>query len=287
MDSPMVRRPCPRWTAALGVIAVAVAAAIAAVFVPTASAGSGTKPIEPASVLPLDRIAPEHREQVSEVIRDHTLHRKAAPETFPCNARVYLCLLNEPAVTLALWKDLSDSKVKLHQISPNRFEGNDGAGASAVWEFVHRSPKLHVLLCNLSYVSPRGAARLEARIVLLVHSGFYREVNGDPWVQHDVEAFVKIDSLGWKAVARTVRPVVEKLLEDQVREAGWFVSLMGRLVAMYPSWACQVTMNQGDVATETRAKFRDVVVQTRRPGAFPGRPSLAENAPPNPSSRTR
>lgn len=60
---------------------------------------------------------------------------------------------------------------------------------------------------------------------------------------------------------------------------------MGRLVAMYPNWACQVAMNQNDVAAETRQRFRDVIVQTRRPGAFTGRPTLADNASPN--TRTR
>ena len=62
--------------------------------------------------------------------------------------------------------------------------------------------------------SPRGSAHLEGRIVLVVHSGFYREVNGDPWIQHDVEAFVKIDSKGWKLVAKTFRPLLEKLLQE-------------------------------------------------------------------------
>lgn len=282
MDDQVVRRPRARWVVVSWVIAAAVGVAGAPA---RAGVGVAARPTEPSSVVPLDKIAPEHREGVAEVIRDHTLHRKGAPETFPCNARVYLCLLNEPALTLALWKDLSDSQVRLRQVGPNRYEGTDGVGAAAVWEFVLRSPKLHVLYCTLSYSSPRGAARLEARIVLVVHSGFYREVNGDPWVQHDVEAFVKVDSKRWKTVARTVRPVGEKLLEDQVREAGWFVSLMGRLVAMYPNWACQVTMNQNDIAAETRQRFRDVVVQTRRPGASPGRPALADNA--STSARTR
>jgi hypothetical protein len=252
-----------------------------------AQAGLGSHAIDPATVVPLDKIAPEHREAVSEVIRDHTLHRKGAPETFPCNPRVYLCLVNEPALTLALWKDLSDSAVRLRQVSPNRYEGTDGNGASAVWDFVYRSPKLHVMLCNLNYASPRGTAKVDARIVLLLRSGFYREVNGEPWIQHDIEAFVKVDSMGWKAVARTVRPVVEKVLEDQVREAGWFVSLMGRLVATYPNWACQVGMNQNDIAADTRERFRDVVIQTRRPGASAGRPALAENVPQHPTTRTR
>jgi hypothetical protein len=280
-----VRRSPGRWAGVLGVTAVLLA--LAGAPFPAASARAGGRETDPAAVVPLDKLRPEHREAVAEVIRDHTLHRRGAPESFPCNPRIYLCLLNEPAVTLALWKDLQTSPVQLRQTGPDRYEGTDGNGTSAVWEFVYRSPKLHVLLADLDYNTPRGSAHLDARIVLVVHTGFYREVNGEHWIQHDVEAFVKVDSRGWKAVARTVRPVVERLLEDQVREAGWFVSLMGRLVGSYPDWACQVTMSQAAIAADTRQRFRDVVVQTRRPDASTGRPTLAENTAPNPTIRTR
>jgi hypothetical protein len=236
---------------------------------------------DPALVVPLAELAPAARDAVAEIIREPTFHHRGEPETFPCNSRVYLSLLDEPSLTLALWKDLSPSPVQLQQIGPNLYQGTDGNGAAASWEFVYRSPKLHVLLCNLQYSSPRGNAHLEGRIVLVVHSGFYREVNGEQWVQHDVEAFVKIDSKGWKLIAKTFRPLIEKLLQDQVREAGWFVSLMGRLVSMYPNWACQVALQSPDIKPEVRQKFRDMIVQTRRPGAFTGRPTLAENARPD------
>jgi hypothetical protein len=284
MKSSVVRRRLARWVVVLGASAAAHAMAAG---LPLASARAGTRATDPAAVVPIDQIRPERREAVAEVIRDHTLHRRAAPETFPCNPKLYLCLLNEPAVTLALWKDLASSPVQLRQTGPDRYEGTDGQGTSAVWEFVYRSPKLHVLLADLDYSTPRGAAHLDARIVLVVHTGFYREVNGEQWVQHDVEAYVKVDSRGWKAVARTVRPVVERVLEDQVREAGFFVSLMGRLVASYPNWACQVTMGQPDIASDTRQRFRDLVMQTRRPGASAGRPVLADNTAPSPSTRSR
>ena len=227
--------------------------------------------------MPLAQIAPQHREGVAEVIRDHTLHRQGEPETFPCNARIYLSLLNEPSLTLALWQDLSPTPAKLRQIGPNRYQGTDGSGTTATWEYVLRSPRLHVLLCDLDYVSPRGNAHLEGRIVLIVHSGFYKEVNGDPWVQHDVEAFVKIDSRGWKAVAATVRPIIEKLLQDQVQEAGWFVSLMGRLVQIYPDWAGQTVAKQPGLPPETAKSFQYLLTQTRKPGAFTGRPTLADS----------
>ena len=57
--------------------------------------------IDPAQVLPMDQVPAEFRDQVAEVIRDHTFHRRGEPETFPCSAGLYMSLVNEPAITLA------------------------------------------------------------------------------------------------------------------------------------------------------------------------------------------
>ena len=252
-----------------------------------AGAGLGARRPDPAQVVPLDQIAPEHREIVSEVIRDHTFHRQGESESFPCPGSLYLSLLNEPLVPLTLWKDLSDSPVQLQKVGPNRYQGTDGSGSTAVWDFVLRTPRLHVLLAYFNYVSPHGNARIDARIVLIVHSSTSRDSNKEPWVQHDVEAFVKVDSKGWKTLARTVRPVIERILEEQVREAGYFVSLMSRLVVTYPNWACQVVANQPAIDSATKQRFQTLVVQTRRPGASKGRPTVAQNLPSNPDTRRR
>jgi hypothetical protein len=239
-------------------------------------AGLGRR-TEPSQVVPLDQLPAESRDNVAEVIRDHTFHRQGEAESFPCNAGLYMSLVNEPVLTVALWKDLADSPVQLRKIGPNRYQGEDGAGATATWDYVLRTPRLHVLLAYLSYVSPRGSTRIDARIVLIVHTGYYREVNNEPYIQHDVETFVKVDSKGWKTLARTVRPVVERVLEEQVREAGQFVSLMSRIVVTYPNWATQVALNQPDLDRETRDRFREIVAQNRRPNASNGRPVVMAN----------
>jgi hypothetical protein len=240
------------------------------------SGGLGSRHIDPAQVLPLDRIPTEHRESVSEVIRDHSFHRQGETDSFPCSPNLYLSLLNEPLVPLTLWKDLSTSPVQLQKIGPNRYQGTDGSGASAVWDFVLRSPRLHVLLAYFNYVSPHGAARVEARILLVVRSTYAVDGSKEPWVQHDVEAFVKVDSKGWKTLARTVRPAVEKLLEEQVREAGHFISLMSRLVVTYPNWACQTIANQPAIDPATRDQFQTVVTQNLKVGASKGRPVVMQ-----------
>jgi hypothetical protein len=246
--------------------------------------GLGSRHIDPAQVLPLDQIPSEHRESVSEVIREHSFHRLGETDRFPCPGSLYLSLLNEPMVPLALWKDLSASPVQLQKVGPNRYEGSDGAGASAVWDFVLRTPRLHVLLAYFSYISPHGAARVDARILLIVRSNYVLDQSKEPWVQHDVEAFVKIDSKGWKTLARTVRPAVEKILEEQVREAGHFISLMTRLVITYPDWACQTVANQPAIDPAARNHFQTAVVQNRKVGASRGRPVVMD---PNAAQTTR
>ena len=141
------------------------------------------------------------------------------------------------------------------------------------------------MLAYFNYVSPRGNARVEARIVLIVRSNYLVDGSKEPWVQHDVEAFVKVDSKGWKTLARTVRPVVEKVLEDQVREAGQFVSLMSRLVQTYPNWAAEVVNGHQGIDAATRQRFCTIVAQNRRPGASSGRPVVMNK--PDPSGETR
>ncbi len=239
--------------------------------------GLGQRHLDPAQLLPLDQIPPEHRESLTEVIRDHTFHRMGESDSFPCPGALYLSLLNEPLLPLTLWKDLSTSNVQLQKVGPNRYEGSDGSGSSAVWDFVLRTPRLHVMLAYFNYVSPRGNARVEARIVLIVRSNFVVDSNKEPWVQHDVEAFVKVDSKGWKTLARTVRPVVEKVLEDQVREAGQFVSLMTRLVISYPNWACQTIAKQPAIDPVTRNHFQTTVLKNQKAGASRGRPVVMQD----------
>jgi hypothetical protein len=252
---------------------------------PVRAAGIGGRSIDPTQIVPLDQIVAERREIVAEVIREHTFHRQGDADTFPCPASLYLNLLNEPHVTVALWKDLGDSPVQLQKVAPNRYDGNDGSGSTATWEFVLRTPRLHVLLAYFNFVSPHGNARVDARIVLVVNTAYLQDNNKESFIQHNVDAYVKVDSRGWKTVARTMRPLVERILEEQVKEAGFFISLMTRLVQTYPNWASDVVSRHQGIDTATKQRFSAVVVQTRRPGASAGRPVVMNK--PDTASDTR
>lgn len=259
-------------------VVLMLATVLLGVCVAPRSSWAASRRFDPAQVLPLHQIDAAHRDVVAEVIAENSFHRQGQTDTFPANPKLYLALLNEPALTLALWQDLAPTPASLRQVGPGRYEGTDGAGATAVWQYVLSSPRLHVLYCTLDYASPHGATRLSGRIVMIVRTSFYKDTAGEPWIKHDLEAFVKIDSRGWKAVAVTVRPIIEKLLQEQVQEAGWFISLMARLVETYPDWAVGVTRKPGPLPTATREAFTDLVNKHRRPGAFEGRPQMVSAA---------
>ena len=261
--------------------------AILVVATSSTRAGIGSRHIDPAQIVPLNEITPEHRDVVVEVIRDHTFHRQGEADSFPCPSSLYLSLVNEPSLTLALWKDLSDAPVQLQKVGANRYQGTDGSGASATWEFVLRSPRLHVLLAHLNYVSPHGNARVEARIILVVNTSYYQDNRKEPWIQHNVEAFVKIDSKGWKTLGRTLRPVIERILEEQVKEAGYFISLMTRLVLTYPNWANQIVSSQTAIDAVTKQRFIEIVDHSRKPGASIGRPQVVKNTADSADTRRR
>jgi hypothetical protein len=269
------------------IVAIGLTVMVVTVVTPGVRGGLGTRHVDPAQVVPLQQIAAERRDEVAEVIRDHTFHRQGEADTFQCSPGLYLSLLNEPTVPLALWKDLSESPVQLQKVSPNRYEGTDGSGSTAAWEFVFRSPKLHVLLAYFNYVSPHANAKVDARIVLVVNTTYYRDSKKEPWIQHNVDAYVKVDSKGWKTIARTVRPVVERILEDQVKEAGYFISLMSKLVQTYPNWASEVVSAHPAIDAASKQRFCTVVVQTRRPGASTGRPVVMKQPDETADTRRR
>jgi hypothetical protein len=128
----------------------------------------------------------------------------------------------------------------------------------------------------LSHVRPKSQSKLDGRIVLIVRTEYYkaRSELEPAVVQHDVEAFVKVDSKGWRALAKTVRPILEKVLEQQVQEAGWFVSLMGRLVSQHPVWAVDVVKRDRTIPAEYRDYFPKVVDLAKTTEYSTGRPSM-------------
>ena len=149
---------------------------------PPKASPAGPRSIDPAQVVPLDKIPPQHREAVVEMIRDHTMHRKGPADTFPCHSKVYLSLLNEPAITLALWQDLAASPVKLRQIDANQVSGDRrrrGHGDLGISLSLAQAPR-PAQRPRLRQ-PPRGGPAQRADLAG-GPSGFYREVNGEPWI---------------------------------------------------------------------------------------------------------
>ena len=165
-------------------------------FASPALAQTANRAVDPAKSIPLDQLAPADRESVAEVLGGPTFHRRGKSDSFQCNPRLYLALVNQPLLTLALWKNLSPSPVTLREVSPGSFQGTNNNGTEVGGRFLIRTPTLHVVLSNFRYNTPRGNLHLEGRIVLVLRTAYFKEPQGEYWVRHDLEVFVKIDTRG-------------------------------------------------------------------------------------------
>ncbi len=145
-----------------------------------ARAGLGTRHVDPAQIVPLPQIAAEHREAVAEVIRDHTFHRQGEADAFPCPSSLYLSLVNEPAVTLALWKDLSDvagpaPEGRAQPIRGDRRVGRVGRLGVRAPLTPHPCPSGVLELCE----PPRQRARSRPGSFSIVNTSYYQDSNQD------------------------------------------------------------------------------------------------------------
>lgn len=206
--------------------------------------------------LPLDRIALSRRALVAELIAHPTVHHQTVPRVFPADHRLYQTLLDSPVLTLALWKELGLSGASLVQESPLRYRGEDGSGSSAVWEFVYRSPTIRIILGRTSYQGVLfNHQRIETTTLLVLRTGYYREVNHQAYVEHKLETYIRVETAGWRALARTLNTVADRLLEDRMQEALLFISLMCQYVQNDPSWAAATVLNAREVAGADQRRF--------------------------------
>lgn len=214
--------------------------------------------------LPLDQLSPQARWKIDTILDDYSLHRRLPTEVFRSDPDVYLFLVNEPQVTVAVWRALGISELKLqvHPENPNLFIGNDGKGTQGTCEYLYRSPELHVLVCEGSYRGPLVPKPIRASLLLVLRSAYFRDQSQEVYVTHQLHAFVKLDSNAAEAVAKLTDPISARMANHTFRQITAFLGAMSRWMEQQPEWAHRLADQLGDVSPAQRQQLRDLADRT-------------------------
>ena len=219
---------------------------------------------EVRQLLPLDQLSPQALWKIDTILDDYSLHRRLPTEVFRSDPDVYLFLINEPQVTVAVWRALGISELKLqaHPQNPDLFLGNDGKGIQGTCEFLYRSPELHVLVCEGSYRGPLVPKPIQASMLLVLRSAYFRDKAQEVYVTHQLHVFVKLDSNAAEAVAKLTDPISARMANHTFRQITEFLGAMSRWMEQQPEWAHQLADQLGDVSPAQRQQLRDLADRT-------------------------
>jgi hypothetical protein len=214
---------------------------------------------EARALIPWDEIDEQARAKTEDVVQHPTVYRRSRGEVFATDPELYLLLLEQPVLTLELWKTLGASDASLKEVAPQQFEGSDGHASSGRWQFIYRRPDLAVIYAEGQYRSPLLGKTLNTRSVLVLRYVFFQERDGKQYVKHQLDGFVKADSGSLKPLAKTFRPVFQKSVEATMQETLWFISLMCRYAAYDPHAVADAAEHAEGVPEPVKARMQKIM----------------------------
>jgi hypothetical protein len=214
---------------------------------------------EAIKALPLKDLAPQVRRRIAPLIGQDAIHRRLATEVLRCDPQLYQFLIDQPEVTVAIWRELGISKLELRRIAEDQYEVSDQKGLRGRIQFLYRSAQERLIWFEGVYRNPLTPRPLAATVLVLLRSASIRESDGHTYVAHRLDAFLKLDSDAAELFLRILEPFTASQAHRNFSQIGDFLTVMSALGARRPQWVHQLADRLEMVSAEQRNRLREVV----------------------------
>jgi hypothetical protein len=252
---------------------------------PTESQTKRQQRQEAVDALPLEELPQQIRARIAPLIGPQGIHRRLSTEVLRCDPQIYQFLVDEPDVTVAIWRALGISRLELRRLADDQFEVRDRKGLHGRIEFLHRGAGRRLIWFEGDYRNPLTGRPIAATVLVLLRSAAIRETDGHDYVVHRLDAFLKLDSEAAELFLRILEPFTASQANRNFSQIGNFLAVMSALGSRHPQWALKLADRLENVAPEQRRRFRKVVEGLAERSAQPKPP--ARQRAPTPSRKTR
>lgn len=226
MRSP---RPEAGWLGALAGVLWASAAALAQAPTPNVTLAP--------TLVPLEAVAPQVRDQVRKVIEQPTLSAHAPAEAFGGSPSIYHWLLDHPDRAGAAWRRLGTPCLEITDRGNGRFGWADDQGSDLYWDTVLDTPEMRIWYAE-------GRARpgvllppVGVHAVVVLRHWLAPDENGRMVLNQRADLYFKTDSKTAALVARLMGPSAPRLTEQCVVQLQYFFSALTRYLDRHPERA--------------------------------------------------
>jgi len=206
----------------------------------------------------LDKISPNDREKVRQVVNGTTMYRRLPVQVINCDPQLYQFLIENPEVIVSIWDVMGVSDVSMTRTGEKSFRATDGEGTLAQLETLYSAHDRHLVYAEGSYDGPLFHRPVTAKCVMLLRSAHLRETDGRYFVTAALDTFVKVDRYGPEVLAKTFQPWVGKVADHNFTETMSFVAKLSQTAERKPDGIERLTQKLTGVHPDVRAKFLEI-----------------------------
>ena len=218
---------CGILLAGIGLLLADAQAAVAAT--PSSQASTSRAAREDAlKSIPFDQFDDDAKQKLVSVVRQTTVFRRLPVQVADCDPNLHLFLVRHPEVVIGIWKRMGVTVVDLERTGPESFNLTDDAGTKGTVEFLFGDADTHVIYTSGEYRGPLSVRPLKAEAIVILKSGYVKDRQGRDLVVNRIDAFIHIQNLGAKAIAKTFHRIFGRTADHNFAETVNFITLLSR-----------------------------------------------------------
>jgi hypothetical protein len=205
--------------------------------------------------IPFDRLTPEARQRIAQVVQKPTLFRHMPDTMIDCDPQIYRFLVRYPEVVVNIWQLMGITRVTVDRVGPFTLNAQDGVGTITSIELVYGDQETHLLYCEGSYDGPLFPRPLTGRCVLLLKSD-YKQTEDDRWqIGNQMDVFLQIDNIAVDVVTRTLHPLLGKSADVNFVQSAQFLERISRTSEENGSGMNRLAARLDNVRPDVRQQF--------------------------------
>lgn len=225
-------------------------------------ASTSTEAMREASrKIPWNRLSPKARAKVQAVLADKTIYRRLPQQSVYCEPVLYHHFLEHPDVVVAIWEKLGITQVSLKEQRPGVYYLKETVGTTAWVEVVYRTENFCVLYAKGSYTGPFIPKTVNGEAILLLHSVFEQDEDGEPYIVAQLDAFVNIQNFGVDVFAKLFAPMLGKIADGNLEQTLAFVGNVSEVAQSNPDAVKRMALKLETIPKETRDELIAVAYQ--------------------------
>jgi hypothetical protein len=244
------------------------AQAIPEIKVDTLEAGSSARDVKKRALqgLPLAQLSQANRAVADAVLQDVSLFRRLPTIRCETDSRMYGYFLDHPDVAVSIWRAMGISGVKMTEVAGGGFACDAGDGTLGQVEVLHRSPTSNLVSCKGTFTSPLLPKPIKGSAIMHLQVQHQRDATGKNYVVHKADLFISFPSHAVDAVAKTIAPVSNKMMDRNFEEISMFVRMMDEAARIRPAWVYDIAPKLEGVAADRPQKLVTLTQTIHREG---------------------